>query len=155
MAERHVDHVDAERILVGDRELQPRDDGARRSAAAVVEAAQPDHVRRGGDAFELSTGELAGSSDETGDVRAVPVAVNGCGRNAALAVGEVVERADASREIGYVRDAGIDDRDADAVAGWIGVRESELVAQLTGLPDSAGAALIEDVFRGERTGSDR
>src|SRR5438270_258074 len=109
MTERHVDEVDAERVLVFGCELDGGDDIARRSAAAVVEDAKADQVRVRRHTFELAIGQLSASGDETGDMCAVPVAVKGRRGHAGLTVGEVIERADAPREVRDGCDAGVDD----------------------------------------------
>ena len=56
------------------------------------------------------------AADQPGDVRAVTVlVVRRYGSNVAL--GEIVERGDAVAEVDARLDAGVDDRDANAVAG--------------------------------------
>src|SRR5207244_13506700 len=75
VAERHVDHIDAERDLVLGRKFDGGDDIARRSAAVVIEDAKTDQVCVRGDASELAVGEITASGDEAGDMRAMPVAI--------------------------------------------------------------------------------
>ena len=140
MAERHVDDVDAERRLVRRGELDRGDDVARRSAAGVVEHPEADQVRIRRDALILAAGQRAAARDQAGDVRAVAVAVDRRRRDAALAVGEVVERGDAAREIGDRRDARIDDRDADAVAARIELGQPENRAQKSQRPEISTAS---------------
>ena len=108
MAERQVQDVDAEEILVRDRELDRADDVGRRALALSVEHAQANQPRVGRHADKLA-------GDQPGDVRAMTVRIDR--RDCAnVALSEVVERRDAIVEVGTRLDAGVDDRDADTVA---------------------------------------
>src|SRR6185503_9246446 len=111
------------------RELERGDDVARGAHAVVVEHAQADEVRGRRDAPEPAAGERAVAGDQPRDVRAMPETIDGYGRHARLAVGEVVEVGDAIGDVGNRRDAGIDHGDADAVAAGVGVRQAEQLAQ--------------------------
>jgi len=88
-------------------------------------------------------------------MRAVAVAVDRRGGNAALAVGEIVERGNAIDEIRHRCDAGVDHGDADPVARRIHIRQTELLTQLARLLDRARAARGEQRLRGQRIRSNR
>ena len=148
MTERHVDDVDAERRLVRDRELDRGENVARRAAARVVEDAQANQVRIRRHAFVLAVRHEPAAGCETGHMRAVPVAVNGCRRHTTLSVREVVERGDPVREVGHRRDARVDDGDADARAAVRVVGDAEQRAQLV-------AVERRPVTRDQRIGADR
>ena len=75
-AEREVDDADVERVLVGDRVVDRRDDGADRAVALRVERLQRDDVRARRDRVAGAVGVEAVAGDDAGDVRAVaPVVV--------------------------------------------------------------------------------
>ena len=108
MAEREIQHVDAEEILVRNRELDGAHDVRRVALAFLVEHAQANQPRVGRDTDELAR-------DQPRHVRAMTVRIHG--RHCAdIALGKVVERGDAIVEVGARLDARVDHRDADAGA---------------------------------------
>ena len=132
MAERQVDDLHAEARAVGDHVFDRLDDVARLAAALSVEHLEADQPHLGRDALKLAVRQGAAAADQAGDVRAVAVVVER--RRRIAAAREVVEAGDASGEIGARRDAGVDDRDADA-RGSVGrvdagrARQPERLAQ--------------------------
>ena len=68
VAQRKIEHVDAEQMPVGDRELDRSDDVVGRALALAVEHLEPDEAGVGRDADKFA-------SDQPGDVRAVTILV--------------------------------------------------------------------------------
>ena len=100
MAERQIDDVDVERVLVDDRELNRPNHVVGRTLALVVENLQANQARRRRHAHKCARRKAR-------DVRAVPVAI-GWGSDANVALREVVERRNTGAEINAGRDPGID-----------------------------------------------
>ena len=168
VAQRKIDHLHVERGAVGDDELDRANHVARLPGAGLVEHFQHDEVDRGSDALELAVRQRPGAADQSGDVRAVSEVIVRMRRLAAVAAREVVERGDAPVEVVARRDAGVDDRDADAAPGRdrrLGpgiVRQAQRIAQRAdqrlrrarrvGLaePQPAAAARLDVGVRGNR-----
>ena len=115
MAERQVDDVDAEHVLVGNRELDRTNDVACLAGAGAVEDLQSDKLHARSHALEFRVFAGLQATDQAGNVRAVAVVVVRP-RPHCAAGGEVVERLDAMTESGGRKDAGIDHRHGDTVA---------------------------------------
>ncbi len=127
MAERQVDDVDAKPVFVRGGVLDRADDVAGQSLPVSVEHLQHDQARFGGEAAVSLLTLRAVAGDEAGDVRAVAVRVARGPRDAPLR--EVVEGDDAVAELGSGLDAGVDHRDADAIAARRLNRQAQRAAQ--------------------------
>ena len=126
VAEREVDDLHVQLRAVGRHVFDRFDDVARRALARLVEDLEAGERHVGRDAGKLSVGERAAAADQPGDERAVAVVVEGRHRNAAAR--EVEEGRDA--DVNGRRDAGVDERDADAFAGRrVRVRKREQAEQ--------------------------
>src|SRR5262245_54195674 len=116
MVQRHVEDVDAERLLVSGCEFDRLDHVARVAGTVRTQDFEANQARRPGDADVLSVGPGAGTGNQARDVRAVAVAVRRRRGDRRAAAGEVIERTDASGEIGGRCDARVNDGDAYATA---------------------------------------
>jgi len=103
VSEREVDDVDAERALVDGREIDGGNHGAGEAVAVIVEHLHPDQVHCGRDTEVMTAALAAVAADEASHVRAVPEAV--VGRQRPAAVREIVEGSDATVEIASVTNA--------------------------------------------------
>ena len=156
MAEREVDDVDLEEVLVGDGELDGADHVAGLAGAALVEHLEADEVHARRHALELGVLQILLPADQAGDVRAVTVVV----KRSALAdtaIGEVVKRLDAVTERGRRMDARVDERDGDTRAAEVVRRETQCAEQGTDggcrVNGVRGRRGIDDlVGRGRRSG---
>ena len=115
MAERQIDDPDVVERPVGDDPFDAGDDVARVAAAVGAEHPDVDEVRARRDAAGIPGRDTVGrrriAGDDPGDVRAVTEGIGHLG----IVGDEAHVRDDAVRERRVRRDAGIDDRDADAL----------------------------------------
>src|SRR6478672_1671966 len=136
MPERNVDDADVVFRLVRDRPFDAGNRVAGEASAVSAENADVDEIRAGRDAASVErrhpAGRAAGAGDDAGDVRAVAVGIS----HARIAGDEADVRDDYVGERLVRGDAGIDHRDADALAGY--ARDAADAEQ----PRRAGAQLI-------------
>ena len=115
-----------------DRPVDGLDHVAGNAPALRVQHLQADDVRARRHARGLVEAVAAGSGDDPRHVRAVAVLV----KSSTAIVGEVARCDDATTELRHLRHTGVDDGDADALAGE--------------RPDAGGPAALVDKVRADR-----
>ena len=120
MAQREIDDVDPEPVLIGDGELDRPDDRARQPRALRVEHLQADDARSRRDALIGAARQRAVARHQPGDVRAVPVLIGRDGR-----AGDEIEEPE-SGKVGARLQTRINHRDANTptaqAAAGVGAR---------------------------------
>ncbi len=148
MAERQVDDADVVERPVGDDPFDAGDDVAREAAAVRAEHPDVDESRAGGDAARIvrrhAIGQRRAAGDDPGDVRAVTEGVG----DLRVAAEEAHTCHDATGERRVRRDAGIDNRDANALPVDAGNAEHPREHAVTGARLIRRRGGVRDVRRG-------